>query len=84
MCWNMRTMLPHLTNPFSERFVMPFIDVKLFEERLTPEIEQDLIAQLTEAVVHVLGEQARDVTWVVLEGTPAQRWGVGGKLGETK
>jgi 4-oxalocrotonate tautomerase len=63
---------------------MPFIDVKLFEERLTPETEQQLIVQLTEAVADVLGEQVRNVTWVVLEGTPAKRWGVGGKLGEAK
>lgn len=63
---------------------MPFIDVKLFEERLTPEIEQKLIAQLTEAVANVLGERARDVTWIVLEGTPAKRWGVGGELGEAR
>lgn len=63
---------------------MPFIDVKLFEERLTPEIERKLIAQLTEAVANVLGERARNATWIVLEGTPAKRWGVGGELGEAR
>ncbi|QIZ37202.1 tautomerase family protein [Saccharopolyspora sp. ASAGF58] len=63
---------------------MPFIDVKIFDERLTPATEQDLVHALTDAVAGVLGEQARPQTWVVLDGTPARRWGIGGELGEAK
>ncbi|GAA5040007.1 4-oxalocrotonate tautomerase [Thermocatellispora tengchongensis] len=60
---------------------MPFIDVRIFEERLTPESEERLIGALTDAVASVLGEPAREQTWVVLTGAPAARWGVAGKRG---
>ncbi|MGW3470916.1 tautomerase family protein [Saccharopolyspora sp. NPDC000995] len=63
---------------------MPFIDVKIFEERLAPETERALISALTDAVAGVLGEKTRPFTWVVLDGTPAQRWGIGGEPGEAK
>lgn len=61
---------------------MPFIDVRLFEERLTPDTEQQLIGELTEAVTRVFGESARAQTWVALTGSPARRWGVGGIPGQ--
>jgi 4-oxalocrotonate tautomerase len=61
---------------------MPFIDVRLFEERLTPDTEERLIGALTDAVTMVFGESARAQTWVALTGTPARRWGVGGSLGQ--
>ena len=61
---------------------MPFIDVRLFEERLTPRTEQALISELTDAVTRVFGESARAHTWVVLSGSVARRWGVGGSPGQ--
>jgi 4-oxalocrotonate tautomerase len=61
---------------------MPFIDVRLFEERLNPDTEQRLISELTDAVTRVFGESARAQTWVALSGTPARRWGVGGSQGQ--
>ncbi|MDG4782322.1 4-oxalocrotonate tautomerase family protein [Micromonospora sp. WMMD961] len=60
---------------------MPFIDVRIFEERLTPPVQEALIARLTDAVSEVLGPAVRDQTWIVLTGAPAQRWGVGGVRG---
>ncbi|MDG4799974.1 4-oxalocrotonate tautomerase family protein [Micromonospora sp. WMMD980] len=60
---------------------MPFIDVRIFEERLTPPVQEALIARLTDAVSEVLGPAVRDQTWIVLTGAPAQRWGVGGVPG---
>jgi len=60
---------------------MPFIDVRIFEERLTPPVRDALIGRLTDAVVEVLGAGARDQTWIVLTGTPAERWGIGGMPG---
>jgi 4-oxalocrotonate tautomerase len=60
---------------------MPFIDVRIFEERLNPDTEQQLIVALTDAVTRVFGESARAHTWVVLTGAPAYRWGVGGSRG---
>ncbi len=49
---------------------MPFIDVKLYDRRLTEETERALIEGLTRAVVDVLGEEAREQTWVALTGSP--------------
>jgi 4-oxalocrotonate tautomerase len=61
---------------------MPFIDVRLFEERLTPETEQQLIRELTAAVTRVFGPDVAASTWVALTGTPAHRWGIGGQQGQ--
>ncbi|GGQ76274.1 tautomerase family protein [Couchioplanes azureus] len=58
---------------------MPYIDVKLFESRLTDEVEQRLIDEMTDAVVRVFGEEIRAQTWISLSGIPASRWGVGGE-----
>jgi 4-oxalocrotonate tautomerase len=61
---------------------VPFIDVRLFEERLNPDTEVRLIQELTEAVTRVFGDGVRAQTWVALTGTPARRWGVGGRQGQ--
>ncbi len=63
---------------------MPFVEVKLYEERLTPGTEQALISHITEAVVAALGESVREQTWVMLSGAPAARWGVGGERGQAR
>ncbi|MFF6918362.1 tautomerase family protein [Streptomyces sp. NPDC012466] len=60
---------------------MPFIDVKIYDRRLTPESERALIERLTQATVDVLGEEVREQTWITLTGIPAQRWGIAGKPG---
>lgn len=57
---------------------MPFIDVRIFEERLTPAVQEALVTRLSDAVGEVLGEDARAQTWVVLTAAPADRWGIGG------
>ena len=59
---------------------MPYVNVQLFEERLTPEAETRLLTELTDAVARALGEQYTASTWVVLQGTPARRWAVGGTV----
>lgn len=60
---------------------MPFIEIKLFEERLTPETEQALIERVTAAVTDTLGTRFRDRTWILLHAEPATRWGISGKPG---
>ncbi|MFJ9447804.1 4-oxalocrotonate tautomerase family protein [Kitasatospora sp. NPDC101235] len=57
---------------------MPFIEVKIFEQRLTEQTERELVEQLTQATVNVFGESIRDQTWIVLTPVPAHRWGIGG------
>jgi 4-oxalocrotonate tautomerase len=60
---------------------VPYIDVKLYEGRLDPDSTRRLIERLTQAVVDVYGEDIRDQTWVVLQGVPPARWGIGGRPG---
>jgi len=61
---------------------VPYIDVKLYEGRLDPDSTRRLIERLTQAVVDVYGEDIRDQTWVVLQGVPPARWGIGGRPGD--
>lgn len=61
---------------------MPFIDVKIFENRLSSaEVEQELIERLTDAVAEVFGDEIREQTWVVLDPVPKHRWGIAGRSG---
>ena len=57
---------------------MPHLTVHALESDLQGR-EVDLIAELTEAVVSVYGEWAREIAVVRLVGVPAGRWGVGGR-----
>jgi phenylpyruvate tautomerase PptA (4-oxalocrotonate tautomerase family) len=59
---------------------MPLIEVKATDRRFAdPAATERLIAALTDAACEVFGEDARPSIWVVVEGVPAQQWGVGGK-----
>ncbi|NUW34904.1 tautomerase family protein [Nonomuraea sp. SMC257] len=57
---------------------MPHLTVRVLEPQLGGK-ETALIAALTEAVVEVYGEWARDVVVIHLDGVPAGRWGLGGE-----
>ncbi|KAB2348056.1 hypothetical protein F8566_17795 [Actinomadura rudentiformis] len=57
---------------------MPHFTVRLVEETLDGKVEGRLIRALTDAVVEVVGEWARELVVVELFGIPRQRWGVGG------
>ena len=61
---------------------MPFVDIKLFEGRLTPETTPALIGAVTEAFVSVFGEGVREATWVTLTEVPRENWGIGGDTQE--
>ncbi|MFK4186395.1 4-oxalocrotonate tautomerase family protein [Streptomyces sparsogenes] len=60
---------------------MPHLTVHVLESDLAGR-EADLIEALTDAVVAVYGEWARDIVDVRLIGLPAGRWGIGGKPAE--
>lgn len=60
---------------------MPFVEVLLYEERLTDETAAKLIEKVTDAVVECTSEGLRDHTWVYVTGPPARHWGHGGKPG---
>jgi phenylpyruvate tautomerase PptA (4-oxalocrotonate tautomerase family) len=54
--------------------------VELFERRLTPELESNLIEALTDALLETLGApELREHTWVIVEGHDAHRWGRSGR-----
>ncbi|MFH8706127.1 4-oxalocrotonate tautomerase family protein [Streptomyces rubrogriseus] len=62
---------------------MPHLTVHLPENRLTGN-EPVLVAALTDAVVDVYGEWARDLVSIRLAGVPAGRFAQGGKAVDTK
>ncbi|MFF0591397.1 4-oxalocrotonate tautomerase family protein [Streptomyces sp. NPDC003781] len=61
---------------------MPHLTVHLPENRLTGN-EPALIAALTDAVVDVYGDWARDLVGIRLAGVPAGRFAQGGKAVDT-
>ena len=58
---------------------MPHLTARLPEAQLAGR-EPALISALTDAVVQVYGEWARDLVVVHLDGIPQGRWGVGGRV----
>ena len=57
---------------------MPLVEVKVFEDELTPEQTKELIQKITDAVTTVTSEKLRDVTWVIVNEVKSGNWGVGG------
>jgi phenylpyruvate tautomerase PptA (4-oxalocrotonate tautomerase family) len=60
---------------------MPHLTVRMPESRLSGR-ESALITALTDAVAVVYGEWARDIAVVHLDGVPANRWAIGGRLAD--
>jgi len=59
---------------------MPYIEVKAVDRRFEdPQSARKLITALTDAACEVFGEDLRSQIWVVLDGVPASRFGVGGQ-----
>ncbi|AIJ25480.1 tautomerase family protein [Amycolatopsis methanolica] len=57
---------------------MPHLTAHVLESDLAGR-EAELIEGLTEAIVAVYGEWAREIAVVRLVGVPSNRWGIGGK-----
>ena len=57
---------------------MPLINVKLVEGVFSAEQKQQIVRELTEAMVAIEGENLRPVTWVVVEEVHSGDWGVAG------
>jgi phenylpyruvate tautomerase PptA (4-oxalocrotonate tautomerase family) len=60
---------------------MPHLTVRAPEAQLAGR-EPALITALTDAVIEVYGEWARDLVVVQLDGIPPGRWGVGGRAAD--
>jgi 4-oxalocrotonate tautomerase len=62
---------------------MPIIENKLFENRIADDdaaIIAAIIAAVTDGVCSVVGESAREQTWVVVDGISAKHWSFGGAI----
>ena len=55
---------------------MPHFNVHMFEEALDGEVEPATIRALTDALVEVYGERARELAVVEVFGIPRHRWGI--------
>jgi phenylpyruvate tautomerase PptA (4-oxalocrotonate tautomerase family) len=60
---------------------MPHLTARLPEAQLAGR-EPALISALTDAVVRVYGEWARQLVVVHLDGVPRGRWGIGGRVAD--
>ena len=58
---------------------MPLVQIKGIGGYLSLEQKQQLIKNVTDAVVAVEGEGLRPVTWVTIEDVQPGAWGVGGQ-----
>ena len=57
---------------------MPYINVRLIDDKLTVEDKSEVIAQITQVMVNVLGKDPES-THVVIDEIPLDNWGLGGK-----
>ena len=59
---------------------MPIINIKFIEQVVaTPDQKQELVRRMTETFVDVLGDVVRPFTYVVIEETKINDWGIAGK-----
>ena len=59
---------------------MPLIRVTLIENVFSTAQKQQMIEQLTDALVSIQGEKLRPLTWVVIEEVKDGDLGIGGKV----
>ena len=58
---------------------MPLIDINVIEGVFTPDQKQQLITNVTDAVVAIEGENLRGVTWVRILEVKSGDWAIGGQ-----
>ena len=63
---------------------MPFVNVKVIEGTLTADEKQEMITRLTDAILSVDGEGAREVTWVIIEEIASGESAIGGQAQTTE
>lgn len=57
---------------------MPFVNIKITNESVTPEKKSELIKGATELLTNVLGKNP-ETTVVVIEEVDTDSWGIGGE-----
>ena len=58
---------------------MPLIQVKLIEGVFTALQKREMVERLSEAMVEIVGESMRGVTWCMVEEVASGEWGIGGQ-----
>ncbi len=58
---------------------MPLVTIDVIKDAFTPSQKKELIAKVTEAMLHVEGENMRPVTWVRINEYEGGDWAIGGK-----
>ena len=58
---------------------MPLVDIHLIEGVFDKKQKQEMISNVTNAMVAIEGEAMRGVTWVRIYEVASGEWGIGGK-----
>lgn len=58
---------------------MPLVTIDVIKDVFTPSEKQQLIANVTEAMIAVEGEALRGVTWVRIREFESGDWAIGGQ-----
>jgi len=58
---------------------MPLVTIDVIKNVFTPQQKEQLIAQVTDAMVAVEGEAMRPVTWVRIKEFESGDWAIGGQ-----
>ncbi len=58
---------------------MPLVTIDVIKDVFTPEQKKQLIANVTEAMIAVEGENMRPVTWVRIQEFEGGDWAIGGR-----
>ena len=58
---------------------MPLVTIDVIKDVFTPEQKEQLIDQVTRAMIEVEGENMRAVTWVRMQEFEGGDWAIGGQ-----
>ena len=56
---------------------MPFVNVKVIENQITLEKKKELVAELTDLIVNVMGRE-REYTVIIIDELKEYQWAIGG------
>ncbi len=62
---------------------MPYVTIRVTGDKVTEEQSNALISQTTTMIKNVLNKDP-EITWVVIEDVPTDKWGIGGETYKTR
>ena len=57
---------------------MPYVEIKVFEGEFSSQETENIIKDVTDAMVSFTGENIRSATWVVVQEVKSGNWGISG------